>query len=418
MADSSQVPRIRHANPRDAGAIAGLYCQVYPAAVRPGDGYPFPQFMDSDWIARALCTEELHWLVAEAGGELIACLGAAPDIGMDDTDDRVAELTGLIVAEAWRRRGVARTLMQSMCEYLDPRAFFVLAETRTANPGGWKVVKRAGFIPIGFEPAAHKVLGKHEAMLVMGKISPRAATQRKLGYETSRAVHGLGRVCLRRLKLGTGKPADITAYPVKAAFRSRRITSQDAVLELEGFHFRTTSEDIASLRRPGGSHDSGVVGLRRLEGVDPMGSRFVNRCFVASSRGSELGIARVSVDLEDLRARVLYLETSFNGLQGLFLARIIEALKGDQALKGLVTVVVDVRADFPALHGSLESLGFFPTVFYPALIEGHSGRIDAVQFTHMFPDASRWRWERSLDLDTDGLEVMKTVRAIVQAVAE
>lgn len=131
-----------------------------------------------------------------------------------------------------------------------------------------------------------------------------------------------------------------------------------------------------------------------------------------------MGIARVSVDLEDLRARVLYLETSFNGLQGLFLARIIEALKGDQALKGLVTVVVDVRADFPALHGSLESLGFFPTVFYPALIEGHSGRIDAVQFTHMFPDASRWRWERSLDLDTDGLEVMKTVRAIVQAVAE
>ena len=125
--------------------------------------------------------------------------GAARDIGASGSDDRVAELTGLVVGEGWRRLGIGCSLLHGMVAALEPHAAFLLAETRTGNAGGWKGTLKAGFLPIGFEPLAHRMLGRHEPMLMMGQVTPRAMAQRRCDYQTSAKAHELARVCLAPL---------------------------------------------------------------------------------------------------------------------------------------------------------------------------------------------------------------------------
>jgi hypothetical protein len=91
-----------------------------------------------------------------------------------------------------------------------------------------------------------------------------------------------------------------------------------------------------------------------------------------------MGVAHVSIDLHDRRARILRLEVECDALQALFLRSILDELP-----QGLACVVVDVRADFAPLHASLLAMGFFPSVYYPAFLTSESGRVDAVQFTRL-----------------------------------
>jgi acetyltransferase (GNAT) family protein len=356
--------------------------------------------------------------------KLIGCLGAAKDVSMSQSDDRVAELTGLVVHEKWRSRDVASDLMRAICQMLEPHACFLLAETRTASPGGWKVSKKVGFIPIGFEPLAHDMMGKYEPMLVMGKISSEAIQNRWVGYKISRSAHRLGTVCLRELNLQMGEAKEILPYPARALSQQLRwsqllsphpsICGADSVRKVPGALEvisvdKRVAEKFGRRWRAVNSHGSGVVGLRRLEGADLEGTRYVERHFVATSNGRILGITRVSIDRRDLRARVLYLQTASDGLQSLLLARLIEELLRDAALASLLTIAVDVRADFPALQTSLEGLGFFPTVYYPAFISGDRGRIDAVQFTRVLRRRVSGTNQAVEALDDYGSEVMNTV---------
>src|SRR5438105_1094290 len=88
----------------DAETMAALYREVYPTApgLPAGSGYPFPQYMSGAWLARSIVEGEFRWLVAKRDHALIGCLGAAINISPQGGDDRVAELTGLVVSTRCR----------------------------------------------------------------------------------------------------------------------------------------------------------------------------------------------------------------------------------------------------------------------------------------------------------------------------
>ena len=88
-------------------------------------------------------------------------------------------------------------------------------------------------------------------------------------------------------------------------------------------------------------------------------------------------------DNRDQRLRILDLRTLFDGIQGLMVQHILQQIVHEIVGDTLV-VVVDVRADNVSLHATLEKLGFFPTVYYPALIAEGEYRVDAVQFTRLY----------------------------------
>jgi len=351
--------------------MAAVYREAYPT--RPGSpagsGYPFPQYMSADGLARCLRDCDFRWLTAKCGQEVIGCFGAVTCSSQKGTDDGVAELTGLVVSRRWRGKGVGQFLVRAMCRELeDAGALFLLAETRTGNLGGWKATTKAGFTPIGFEPFAHNILGRQEHMIIMAKVLPAAYEKRTLNYRTSAAAHRLGSVCSRLL--GQLAPPSQSAAPYTP------VLTGSLILE------STTSIEVVppSLRGNGG-----IVGLRRIRGSNQGELRFLDR-YYAMRQKKIVGVAHVSVDLEDRRARILRLEVEFDGLQAAFLQNILSNLQSEELPQQLASAVVDVRADFAWLHASLLDMGFFPTVYYPAFLTSESGRVDAVQFTRLLSD--------------------------------
>ena len=391
--------RICQASVRDAEAIAALYCETYPpaAGLPAGSGYPFPQYMSPAWMARSLSDGEFRWLAAKLGEELIGSLGAAISISRPNHDDHIAELTGLVVKTRYRGRGIGQALLNAMCHDLEAAGTMVLlAETRTGNLGGYKGTVRAGFIPIGFEPFAHNILGRHEHMIMMAKLQPLAYENRTLGYNTSQMAHDLGCVCLRVVRQPVPPGRSVPAYPIDLSDvrDDRRVCNES---EIGQWHFcqkpltvvrvsHAVLEPYESVFYRTCADRSGIIGFHRIRGLDYGEQRFLDRYYVMSHRDRILGVAQISVDLQDRRARILRLEVQFDGLQAVFLRQVLDNLRDESILQTLASIVVDVRADCARLHRSLQTLRFVPTVYYPALVSIESGRIDALQFTRIIGD--------------------------------
>jgi GNAT superfamily N-acetyltransferase len=374
---SGQIPdewRVTRASTADAEAMAAVYRATYPAGpgLPAGSGYPFPQYMNAGWLAGSILDDGSRWLIARSGQEVIGCFGAVTCAGPAGSDRRVAELTGLVVSTRWRGRGIGQALVNSICRELeDAGAFVLLAETRTGNLGGWKATVNAGFIPIGFEPFAHNMLGRQEPMIMMGKVLPAASESRTLNYQTSPSARRLASVCLRLL--GQPAPPSWSPAPDTPVFTGFPIVEQ------------TTSTSIEVVC-PGLPDHSGIVGLRRIRGVNQGEMRFLDRCYTIRLRNKISGVAHVAVDLQDRRARILRLDVEFEGLQAFFLQSILDRLQSDEFPQRIACAVVDVRADSAPLHASLLGMGFFPSVYYPAFLTSESGRVDAVQFTRLLCD--------------------------------
>ncbi|MFQ5991669.1 MAG: GNAT family N-acetyltransferase [Nitrospiraceae bacterium] len=392
------LPAIRAARAADGPAISALYREAYTP---PGHGdarrhYPFPQFLDPEWVAHAVTRDNICWLVAEFEDEVIGTVGAIRNIGSEH--DRVAEGFGLVVSERLRGRGIGNNLLDFLCNKLDEDVLFMIAETRTADPGGWKIVRRCGFIPLGFEPFAHATPAGAESMLLTGKVSENDSARRDLSGQTTSSVHMLARHVLNPLQLeALSVPAKINNLDHQAPWellRHHLIPAHPAV-DVSAFE-AAAKEHTLELVRDGMAgarllaewgavdpHGSGVVGLRRLEGEDNEGDRYDGQYLVGRLGRYPVACARLVWDRLDSRVRVLALQTLFHGLQGLMLARILEGVERESAYNPL-TVIVDVRADSPELQATIERLGFFPTAYYPSLIATRSGRIDAVQYTRLY----------------------------------
>jgi len=410
----------------DAEAMAALYREAYPTApgLPTGSGYPFPQYMDGAWLADSLSASEFCWLVAKRAGELIGCLGAATNISLPSDDDRVAELTGLVVSKRCRGKGIGQSLLKAMCRELEGGgAFFLLAETRTGNLGGFKGTVKAGFIPIGFEPFAHDVVGQYEHMIMMGKLLSGACESRTLHYRTSPVAHRLGSACLRLLRQPMPPCQPAAAYPLEFANKPsdpRLFTRLNTDFGLSGDldfcrgpliveRITSTLYEVVSAGLQG--HRSGVVGLRRIQGLSREELRFLDLHYAMRQQNEVLGVARVSVDLQDRRARVLQLGVQFDGLQAFFLRRVLYHIQGEEPLQQLACAVVDVRADFVPLHASLQAMGFFPTVYYPAFVATEAGRVDAVQFTRIFGEDLHDVPEPVSELGPDVTDIIRIVLA-------
>jgi len=363
------LPFIRRALPADAEGISRLYTIAY----RPDNGgdpracYPFPQVLDPAAVARIVTNGQIRWFVAEVGNDIVGSVGAVVNVGADE--DRIAECFGLVVDEQWRLQDIGSDLFAHLCRSLtkEGEALFLIAETRTAHPGGWKVVSRFGFAPLGFEPFAHKTPSGAESMLLTGKVLPSALSRRRVDRVTSPAVRHLAEPICEELQASCC-PA---RYDSTANFLPECADPQ------ADFAIEETTDNRAA--EPCGQRSS-VVGLRRLEGEDPAGRRYRKRCFIAHHDDQPIAIARALWDSFDARLRVLELTVCVPGSESALIRYIAEVIAREQKLTPY-SLVVDVRADAIALHRNLQGLGFFPTVYYPALLADGDDRCDAVQFT-------------------------------------
>jgi hypothetical protein len=241
-------------------------------------------------------------------------------------------------------------------------------------------------------------------MIMMAKLQPSAYENRTLGYNTSPMAHDLGQACLRFVHQPVPPGRSISASEINQQhFCPESLTvvrTSAAVLERH--------ESVSNRASP---HRSGIIGLRRIRGVDYGERRFLDRHYMMRRGDRILGVAQISVDLQDRRARVLRLEAEIDGLQAIFLHRVLDHLRSENILQPPACVVVDVRADFAPLHLSLQTLGFVPTVYYPALVSIESRRIDAVQFTQIIGDERPGFPVPPVELGAATADIIRTVLA-------
>ncbi len=397
MTSQTQFPILRTARPDDAQAISRLYHDAY----MPADGsdprkcYPFPQFLEPEWLESILKGDTICWLVAEIEDKIVGTMGAVVNIG--NQEDKVAECFGFVVDKNWRFQSLGTELFRCLYHFLSTtgNAEFIIVEARTAHAGGWKIVKHCDFIPLGLEPYAHTMPVGSESMLLTGKISVNALSQRNLLSNTSSQVYKLSLPILESLgciPLSLNNSA--FAYSL-----SNKLTANQLLL-IEGgyefsmpesldnaYHIEIDEKDV--LQEPPAQlnilarHKAGIISLQRLEGKDTQGIRYRRRYFLACLNKQPIAYMLAVWDLLDHRLRILDLRSHFDGIQGLLIQHVLKMVVAE-IVDNPLTVVVDIRADNVRLIATLKKLGFFPTVYYPALIAEGEYRVDAVQFTRLY----------------------------------
>lgn len=398
----------RRARESDARDISSLYREAYSPNGKSDarNHYPFPQFLDAEWVVDALKKESICWLVAVYKNKTIGTVGALLNIGAKN--DQITESFGLVIKEEFRNKRIGTQLYNYLCASLRTKTSFLIAETRTANPGGYCIVRRCNFIPVGFEPYAHFTPNGHESMLITAKISASALQKRQMYPKLTRKAHSLAVSVIKpfktHLRLSTklkyennpihenteicaGFPGGLPVNPID--YKKADIIMQRINIRRDDVSGPTMLRQWETKER---RHGSGVISLSRLEGEDKDRERYDCQYFVAEVDGAPVACARFVLDKIDKRSRLLQFHTACDGFEDLIISHVLEEMER-KVIQNLQQVVIDIRADRYPMQKALEALDFFPTAYYPALIEEDNQRIDAIQYTRIMMNKQKGRFD-------------------------
>ena len=176
--------------------------------------------------------------------------------------DRVAEIFGIVVDHHDRGRNIGSGLLDYLCEALRDDVDVILCEARTGDVRGWKVVRHAGFHPIGFEPFAHKTPVGSESMLLTARFRKAANPHPAAVFATDRA-RDLARAVAQ---------CSLDSQPFYQE-PEPRCPLPPCPPHPDGAPFSLIRDDvkgaeILSKWRDRFRHRSGVVDLRRIEGIN------------------------------------------------------------------------------------------------------------------------------------------------------
>jgi hypothetical protein len=329
--------------------------------------------MSPDVVATMIAGGKVVWLVGETPrGTIVGAASAMRNIG--DALDQIAEVFGVAVDAEHRHGGLGSALVGGLVDELAGASEFILCEARTDDAGGWKVVRNAGFRPVGYEPYAHSTPVGFESMVLTGR------WHRSMRFNGS-DLEPPGTRQFRRLREAVmGVPSATHVILGASGIRQEREARPHSNVSVR-------RDDIARRRWFDGSADlfdrgAGIVGLNPLQGEDDRNHRFMHAYYLASSASSEVGAAWVLYDRIDVRARVLGLRARAPGVRLALLQHLVNDLL---RMTGGGRLVIVVLFDCNHLHAQadLTGLSFFPTAYLPGFIAAPSGRSDVVQYTRL-----------------------------------
>jgi N-acetylglutamate synthase-like GNAT family acetyltransferase len=362
---------IRLAVANEAPLISSLYERAYSSSDgrSPSDNYPFPQILDARWVQDAIATRMISWLIAVSEQHAIGAAGLLHGLG--SIDDRIGECFGLVVDSQARRRGLGLEMLAALTQLAMHEAEVGIGQMRTADPAAAQVVRRCGFHPVGFEPFVHHMLAGKESMVAVALLSSNALARRSHSGTTTRKVRRLAELVLSSL----GAP-QLDSLPQT---RRARDPSWHEPMQLT-----EVDDEIGSdlMRRLADTqiHAPGFVDLRRMDELGRQATRRKQRYFCAAVAGQTVGCVHIAHNRHDHHIRIESLACDSDEFQLPTLSELLEVLAQEQRDDPCV-MVAEVDVNSPNLQLSLESLGFAPTAYYPALIARGNERFDVVQYT-------------------------------------
>jgi GNAT superfamily N-acetyltransferase len=381
-------PVIRSAGVGDGAALANLYREVHtpPSGGSAEDHYPFPQYLDGAWIDQQIADNAVHWIVAEKNGEP-AGTGAIVRIG--EQADHAFEFRGFVVKQQHRRQGNATRIVRALLDRFGGSAAAIFAETRMTERGALRTFRKYGLLPIGLEPYAHKMSRGLESMVLLAKVASWSMGLRATEGRCTPAVHRLARVVL----------GPMGGRPLLAANPERRGTvpleEGDAILETVLDDRWPQSDGLSAGGGPAddshGGMDSGkrsseivggVLALQHRQGRDLSGTRYVRKAVALRSESMTVARSMFVYDQCDHRAQLSLLSVPSAEFYGRAVAATLRSI-GSVARGEHFSAFADVRADAIDVQAALESAGFVPTVYFPAMIAVGVQRQDIIQYTYL-----------------------------------
>ncbi|MGH6931949.1 MAG: GNAT family N-acetyltransferase [Dongiaceae bacterium] len=379
---------LRSAGVGDGAALANLYREVHtpPFGGSAEEHYPFPQYLNGAWIDQQIAGGAVSWFVAENDGEPIGT-GAIVRIGAQA--DHAFEFRGLVVKRQHRRQGVATRIIRALLDRFGGSTAAMFAETRMTESGALKTFRKFGLLPIGLEPYAHKMSRGLESMVQLARVASWSMGLRAREGCCTPAVHRLATVVL----------GPMGGRPLLAANPQRRGTvrpeEDDAILETVLDDRWPQGDGLSAAGSPAsdlhGGMDSGermpemvdgVLSLQHRQGRDLSGNRYVRKAVALRSESMTVARSTFVYDQCDHRAQVSLLAVTSAGFYGRAAAATLRSI-GSVARGKHFSAFADVRADAFDVQAGLESAGFVPTVYFPAMIAVGVQRQDIVQYTYL-----------------------------------
>jgi ribosomal protein S18 acetylase RimI-like enzyme len=368
-------PVLRSAGVGDGDALANLYREVHtpPSGGNAGAHYPFPQYLNGAWIDWQIAGRAMYWIVAENHGEPI---GAGAIIRIGQQADRAIEFRGFVVKPRYRRQGVASRIVRALLDRFGGSAAAMFAEARMSESGALKTFRKFGLLPIGLEPYAHKMSRGLESMVQLASVASWSMGLRASKGCCTPAVHRLARVVLGPMG---GRPL-LAANPQR-----RRIVRQeegDAIVETVLDDGWPQGGGLSSADGLASDPHGGVLSLQHRQGLDLSGNRYIRKTVELRSESMTVARSTFVYDQCDHRAQIQLLAVTSAEFYGWTVAATLRSI-GSIARGEHFSAFADVHADALDVQACLESSGFVPTVYFPAMIAVGARRQDIVQYTYL-----------------------------------
>ena len=156
---------IDHARLTDIDELLKLYFSIY------GNTYPIAYGTDPKKMAETISSDHFRWVVTRESERQLIVASTVYEL---DLLNRVGKLTALVVHPEYRKHNLALNLVKEGEKGLldrDGPLNTIYTTTRTNSVGPQLVCLRAGYVPLGIFPNAHK-LGDYETTTLLAKFRP------------------------------------------------------------------------------------------------------------------------------------------------------------------------------------------------------------------------------------------------------
>jgi hypothetical protein len=135
-------------------------------------------------------------------------------------------------------------------------------------------------------------------------------------------------------------------------------------------------------RRTYAENVAGVLSLQHRQGIDLSGNRYIGKAVELRSESMTVARSTFVYDQCDHRAQIPLLAVTSAEFYGRAVAATLRSIES-VARGEHFSAFADVHADALDVQACLESTGFVPTVYFPAMIAVGPRRQDIVQYTYL-----------------------------------
>ena len=356
-----------------------------------GDHYAYPQYYDSDALARMVYADGTVLLVALDTDSNRVAGTASVVFSVGAHNDLVGEFGRLVVHRDFRGRGIGSQLMEARIECVKSRLHVGIAENRAAHSFSQRISSRCGFVPVGFIPMQF-LLKRRESVALFVRYFSDALTLRRNNPRIIPEASALAGFALENCGLPQDAIIDDTSAPYP----------YDAQFELD----ELKTEGYASLLRieRGRLRHRDVFGPIRLHyGLFQLQARH-SHYLIARRKNQIAGGIGFMFDDAEKAVRVFEL-ISLSDEPIRFLLDML--LRKCQTAIDVEYVEVDVSAYSPRMQRTLLELGFLPVGYIPAKVFHEVERLDAIKMSRLL-----------VPFDVGELHLCDSVRPIADVVIQ